>query len=67
MEAEQITDEHRRMAAHLNCDPGRPDTWPLEMIGRLIALKRHRGQERLNKELILLTWGPRHRCEKCGR
>lgn len=47
----EVTDDERRMAACLNCNPTEPETWPMGLIRRLIRIKTVYGQQRLYIEL----------------
>lgn len=49
------TNEHRRMSAYLGCNPHQPDTWPMEILDRLIAVEKEKGKEGLMTEVNKLN------------
>ena len=48
-----IIDE-RYIASDLNCDPREPLYWPVRLIRRLLEIRKHKGHNRFNYELIML-------------
>lgn len=40
-----------RMARHFNLSPDKPETWPMELINRLIWVEKNEGRPGLYREL----------------
>jgi hypothetical protein len=49
------SDEELRMASFLNLDVNLPDTWPRDVLRRLIDLEVRDGRDALNREIRMLT------------
>lgn len=47
--------EHRKMAAYLNLAPDQPETWPLDILDKLIYIENKEGRKRLMEEIQKLT------------
>lgn len=47
------------IAFHLNCDPGRPETWPMNTIMKLSEIKKTLGEKSFLEELSRLMTAPR--------
>lgn len=45
------TKEQCRMASFMNLHPDMPETWPMEMLDRLIHIEKQDGREHLYREL----------------
>jgi hypothetical protein len=43
--------EHRKMAAHLNLHPDMTETWPLDILDKLIWIEKNEGREKLFEEI----------------
>lgn len=65
MQAEQqfIPPEFREMAAYLNLCPGRPDTWPMNLLDHLLCL-RERDKEEFEREIRRIMKTPYRYFEK---
>lgn len=47
-------ERRQELALRLGFNPGAPETWPLDVITRLIGLREARGQKALDRELWLM-------------
>jgi len=54
----ELQDERFMMARRLNLSPHHPESWPIEILDRLIELEKSEGRQALLKELILMTTPP---------
>lgn len=55
--AEPTTEDQRRVACYLFLSPYHPETWPMETIDRLVALRRERGEQEFLFEVRSMTYG----------
>ena len=46
-----ISTEYRKMARHLDLHPEMPETWPLDLLDKLIFIQKKEGDKRLFDEL----------------
>ena len=47
------------VAGYLNCSPGKPESWPLDVIDSLIALRDNMGEKAFLTELSRMKDAPR--------
>lgn len=53
----QITDDQRTVACYLFLSPYHPETWPIDLIDRLVELRK-RDERKFLIEVRNLTYGP---------